>query len=343
MILVTKDGETSILFGERQDVEAVHEVLQSACAEEDLLRYLKHWSDDPRIEVHTPDYGPVVRELLRSTDPGARPEFLGTIARGAPTIVRGDGVGVIGDRAIVAAHAAHAGPKGRFVKQLPVSDIQSMTPLEGFESAIRITGEGGFDVAFNGADVAERRIEPLLQQRSAGKWVPTKALPKPVLVDFLGGPDNEAEKANVQLVFDAVGCHVKSTLGASRLDFPWESVVALSVEGADALQKRITVTRMVLVGLFALAWKKKEQSSFFVIETQDGEYIFSSRQLSVQQLRAHLATVLAGFKGSDATSMESTGASAVADRIRQLAALHEDGLISVEEFEEKRRQLLGEL
>ena len=37
----------------------------------------------------------------------------------------------------------------------------------------------------------------------------------------------------------------------------WDDIAELEVEGADAIQKRITASRLLTIGIFAFAFKKK--------------------------------------------------------------------------------------
>ncbi|MEI6143739.1 MAG: hypothetical protein WCP85_30955 [Mariniphaga sp.] len=53
-----------------------------------------------------------------------------------------------------------------------------------------------------------------------------------------------------------------------------EKIKNITIEDNTSLEKRITAGRLLLVGVFALAWKKKKknESAFLIIEWQDGKF-----------------------------------------------------------------------
>ena len=55
---------------------------------------------------------------------------------------------------------------------------------------------------------------------------------------------------------------------------PTESIEDIHYEDASSLEKKITLGRILLVGVFALAWKKnkKKELSFVVIEWKNGKF-----------------------------------------------------------------------
>jgi hypothetical protein len=59
-----------------------------------------------------------------------------------------------------------------------------------------------------------------------------------------------------------------------KANIPKEKIKNILIEDATTIQRRVTVTRMLAVGLFAFAWKKKkkEEMSYLIIEWNDGKY-----------------------------------------------------------------------
>ena len=53
-----------------------------------------------------------------------------------------------------------------------------------------------------------------------------------------------------------------------------ESIKAITVEDATTMEKKVTLGRVLLVGIFALAWKKKKKNeiAFVVIDWSDGRF-----------------------------------------------------------------------
>lgn len=59
-----------------------------------------------------------------------------------------------------------------------------------------------------------------------------------------------------------------------RAEIPKSSITNVSMEDASTIQKRVTVGRLLLTGIFAFAWKKKEkiENAYFVIEWKKGNF-----------------------------------------------------------------------
>lgn len=58
------------------------------------------------------------------------------------------------------------------------------------------------------------------------------------------------------------------------MSIPIISITDIQVEDATTMEKRITLGRVLLVGVFALAWKKKKKNelAFVVIEWKEGKF-----------------------------------------------------------------------
>jgi hypothetical protein len=57
-----------------------------------------------------------------------------------------------------------------------------------------------------------------------------------------------------------------------------DKIINIEIEDATSIEKRLTVGRLLLVGVFAFAWKKKEKNelSFVVIDWNDGRFDHST-------------------------------------------------------------------
>lgn len=57
-------------------------------------------------------------------------------------------------------------------------------------------------------------------------------------------------------------------------DIPLESINDITIEDASSIEKKITVGRIFLVGIFALGWRKKKKNelAFLVIEWKKGKF-----------------------------------------------------------------------
>lgn len=120
-------------------------------------------------------------------------------------------------------------------------------------------------------------------------------------VRYLGGhPLHTKEVKELAAVFDDSGFHTKLPLNrpmwVRNWSAPWDAITSIEVDGPDEVAKRVTATRLVLAGPFALAFKKKEKVSYFTVSTHDGEMIFEVNGLSVPELRAKLSAASARAK-----------------------------------------------
>ena len=70
---------------------------------------------------------------------------------------------------------------------------------------------------------------------------------------------------------------------------PWLRIDRIEIDGADALQSRVTVTRLALVGLFAFALKKKTGEVFAYVESGSRQLLFKLRKKTAPEARAIFA------------------------------------------------------
>jgi hypothetical protein len=171
----------------------------------------------------------------------------------------------------------------------------------------------------------------------------------PLRLDYIGGlPGADRERKNVSARIDAEGIHLSDPGAMLRWEqeLAWESVREFAVEGSDQVQQRVTVTRLLAVGIFAFAWRKKERSAFLVLDIGDGEVILASRNHTIHQLRTELRSLLATSAEHLRDPQAATSApapSTPAKRIRQLQELLDQGLIGQDGFDAKRQAIINEL
>lgn len=87
--------------------------------------------------------------------------------------------------------------------------------------------------------------------------------------------------------------HVTGILTGMRnenlFETSWSDVTEIDVDGADALQSRVTVTRLFLVGLFAFALKKRTGEVYAYIQTRSGFHLIRVPNKTAPELRAFFA------------------------------------------------------
>jgi hypothetical protein len=89
-------------------------------------------------------------------------------------------------------------------------------------------------------------------------------------VDYLGG--STAHKP-----YESGNLHVeKKGLRAFHLrswTIPWSEIASIDVAGPDTAESRVTATRVLLIGIFALAAQKKSKLAVVTVRTNAGEEV----------------------------------------------------------------------
>ncbi len=163
------------------------------------------------------------------------------------------------------------------------------------------------------------------------------------IADYLGGHQaHDKPRDSVRLKFsdEGVSVHAFKTI----LEFPWKDVSAISVEGQDEVGSRVTATRFLATGPFALAMKKKthDRACFITITTTTGEAFFKVGGKESHEMHARLAPFVARTQASAAVSGPTAEAppSDISAQLAQLATLHQSGALNDAEFQAAKARLL---
>ncbi len=163
-------------------------------------------------------------------------------------------------------------------------------------------------------------------------------------VEYMGG-FGDYRKAKGSLTFYQKRTEFSSLMTKFTLEN--SNVRDVVVEGKSEVNRRVTVTRLLAVGIFAFALKKKstDKEAYITIELADGqEVIFFVDNKAPMELKAKLAKVIsqvkqAGVAGQTQATTQPQGS--VADELTKLASLKEQGILTQTEFDAKKKQLLG--
>lgn len=115
---------------------------------------------------------------------------------------------------------------------------------------------------------------------------------------YIGGDDNFT-KPIVGIINFYEELITFTILMSPKIKISADSIKKISIEGKDEVTRRVTVTRLLAVGLFAFALKKKsnEQESYLIIETKDDrEIIFFVDKISPINLKLKLQKATALLK-----------------------------------------------
>ena len=113
--------------------------------------------------------------------------------------------------------------------------------------------------------------------------------------NYLGGhPTHAAASPKVTFIATATDIGVTDAAGALLFKMPKRTMQAIHIETEEEVRSRITATRLVLVGIFALAWKKKAGGSILVtFETESGPFVFEKQGSTKAQVMASLSREVA--------------------------------------------------
>jgi len=130
---------------------------------------------------------------------------------------------------------------------------------------------------------------------------------------------------------------------------PWWKINELTVDGAMDFQKRVTATRILAVGIFALAVPKASQAavSFLTVsDVEDNTLVFQMPHPPAE-VEGQLANVVnpawRALWNQSAGTAPATQQPDVLDQLRKLGELRDAGVLTTEEFESKKTELLGRL
>ncbi len=120
---------------------------------------------------------------------------------------------------------------------------------------------------------------------------------------FLGGYDDRKKAlGNLSFFNESVDFKVAFSAKAS-FSIAFSSITNVVVEGKDQVSRRVTVTRLITIGIFAFALQKKreEKDAYITLELKDGqEVIFHIKNKSPMEVRVALSKVIAMTKQSQA-------------------------------------------
>jgi hypothetical protein len=162
-------------------------------------------------------------------------------------------------------------------------------------------------------------------------------------VDYLGGYPglpNALRRLHAYISASEFSLYDKQ---GELLTLDMDDIIAIEAEGSTEVQKRVTVTRLLALGVFALAVPKARKLAYLVVTTRDGEIIVSTVKHTSLELHALLNRYVGAHEPEVATRVAAGDAhSGLIDELERLALLHERGLLTAEEFAEAKRLLFDQ-
>ena len=165
-------------------------------------------------------------------------------------------------------------------------------------------------------------------------------------VEYMGGYADK-RKAKGVLTFFEKQTEFSAAL-STKFTIPNSQIKDVVIEGKDEVNRRVTVTRLLAVGIFAFALKKKnkDQEAYVTLELTDGqEVILFVDNKAPMALRAKLAKVISAVKQANvANQIQATqqpAPSSIADELAKLASLKDQGILSQAEFDNEKAKILS--
>jgi hypothetical protein len=100
-----------------------------------------------------------------------------------------------------------------------------------------------------------------------------------ILSKYLGGhPDINEAKPHTSLFYHSGSVHIMEYMPLKMpiklAEIPGANVKNVVVEDQSSVERRVTLGRMLLVGIFAFAWKKKKKNeqAYLIFEWSDGRF-----------------------------------------------------------------------
>jgi hypothetical protein len=125
----------------------------------------------------------------------------------------------------------------------------------------------------------------------------------------------------------------------SPSNYKWEDFSEFSIEGPEQIQKRVTVTRLLAIGIFAFAKKKSSGESYLYADLKDGSnLIIKFNKKSVPEVKALFAPYKKSLPVEN--SSNSSSGNDIVSQLEKLEALHKKGSISEKEFKDLKNKLI---
>lgn len=167
-----------------------------------------------------------------------------------------------------------------------------------------------------------------------------------VLVDYIGGYGPEYKKKRSGWL----NCYENEVYFKKRdITIPAEQIVSFEITGKQQTKSRLSVTRMVTLGVFSLAAPKRstEKEASIYIGLKDGRRLFfhttTYTELAVHKRLMDAISHYGSLQAAQSSQEQPTSSIQrpnVAEEIAQFAKLRKQGVITDEEFEAKKKKLL---
>jgi hypothetical protein len=145
------------------------------------------------------------------------------------------------------------------------------------------------------------------------------------------------------------GLTLTAARGKNSVSIPWSELIEVEAGSEADLRSRVTLSRVLLIGVFAIGAKKEKKKSFYLsIATENSVGLFElsaggNNRDNEKKARVFAAACNARIKqvNPNAKAVVDPKTASNYDEIEKLGSLLEKGLLTQAEFDKKKKQILG--
>lgn len=161
---------------------------------------------------------------------------------------------------------------------------------------------------------------------------------------YVGGHPKYRKKKRGLLIFTATAVGIHNNAFSSKPKeavLNWSDVASVEIGGQQVGQSRLGAT-LLFGEIGALAASGSKNQATIAVHTKDEQvaYYVINKQSAIE-VRAQLTPLLKAVGVPFTEQTQSTPANSAADELEKLAKLKEQGVLTPEEFEAKKKQLLN--
>jgi hypothetical protein len=147
-----------------------------------------------------------------------------------------------------------------------------------------------------------------------------------------------------------LGLEINKTFGKQKILIPWSEITEVEAGSEADLRSRLTVSRVLLTGIFAIGLKKERKKGFYLsVATPHSIGLFEintslrDNRSNEKKARVFAAACNAKIRSTNPNLGNSITTGSLSDLgdIDKLGDLLKKGLITKEEFDKKKKQILG--
>jgi hypothetical protein len=147
-----------------------------------------------------------------------------------------------------------------------------------------------------------------------------------------------------------VGLELNKTFGKDKTVIPWDEITEVEAGSEADLRNRLTVSRVLLTGIFAFGLKKERKKGFYLsVATPNSLGLFEintalgNNRANEKKARVFAAACNAKIRSKNPSRGNLINASSTSDLgdIDKLGDLLKKGLITKDDFDRKKKQILG--